>query len=363
MMRWGYALLLLFYAGVASAHPAPFSYLDIYLNETGTHGTLTLHDYDVAHELGLSDPAALLDVNTAQRNQQQLTRLIESRLQLQAEQRALKPDWQGIEVLAERQSLRLRFQLLDNTPAELAVSAHLFPYDAIHQTFINIYEAGQLKHQDILDAQRTSMSYYSGSVQGRWAVLRTYLQAGIHHILIGPDHILFLFGLLLLGGSLWRLLGIVTAFTVGHSITLSLAVLGVVRLAPSLVEPVIALSVVVVGVDNLLVRKAIESKALQSSTRDLRPWLAAVFGLVHGFGFAAVLQEFDLPREALAWSLAAFNIGVELGQLVIVLLVAGALWGLRRYSAALAERCVLLGSGVVIAAGAYWFVQRVWFVA
>lgn len=363
MMRWCHALLLMMCAGVAGAHPAPFSYLDVYLDDAGTHGALTVHDYDVAHELGLSDPATLLHADTARRNQQELVQLIESRLQLQAGQRAIKLDWQGIEVLAERQSLRLQFKLPGTTPGELVVSAHLFPYDASHQTFINIYEAGQLKHQAILDAQRTRMSYYNGSVQGRWAVVRTYVQAGVHHILIGPDHILFLFGLLLLGGSLWRLLGIVTAFTVGHSITLSLAVLGVVRVAPSLVEPVIALSVVVVGVDNLLVRSTAGANALQGATHDLRPWLAAVFGLVHGFGFAAVLQEFGLPREALAWSLAAFNIGVELGQLSIVLLVAGALWGLRRYSATLAERCVPLGSGVVIAAGAYWFVQRVWFVA
>ena len=225
-----------------------------------------------------------------------------------------------------------------------------------------MYEDGQLKHQASLDARDTGMKYYSGSMQGRWAVVRTYVQSGVHHILIGPDHILFLFGLLLLGGTLWRLLGIVTAFTIGHSITLSVAVLGLVRLPSSVVEPVIALSVVVVGVDNLLVRKQrSETDTSESSARDLRPWLAVVFGLIHGFGFAAVLQEFGLPREALAWSLAAFNIGVELGQLVIVFLVTGALLSLRRYSAALAERCVPFGSAVVIAAGAYWFVQRVWF--
>jgi hypothetical protein len=81
---------------------------------------------------------------------------------------------------------------------------------------------------------------------------------------------------------------------------------------------------------------------------------------LHGFGFAAVLLEFGLPREALGWSLAAFNIGVEIGQLAIVLAMAAALMLLQRYSAELAKRCVVMGSVAVIAAGLYWFVQRVW---
>ncbi len=366
VMRWCYVLLLMpmlmLWAGVAAAHPAPFSYLDVYLDNSGAHGTLTLHDYDVAHELGLPQPEMLRKAEVVQQHRNQLTQLIDKRMQITADQQAVAPHWQDIVALPERESVRLGFQLLDQRPGELDIAAWLFAYDLTHQTFVNVYEDGQLKHQAILDARDTGMKYYSGSVQGRWAVVRTYVQSGVHHILIGPDHILFLFGLLLLGGTLWRLLSIITAFTIGHSITLSVAVLGLVRLPSSVVEPVIALSVVVVGVDNLLVRKQrSETDTSESSARDLRPWLAVVFGLIHGFGFAAVLQEFGLPREALAWSLAAFNIGVELGQLVIVFLVTGALLSLRRYSAALAERCVLFGSAVVIAAGAYWFVQRVWF--
>ena len=347
------------FAGYASAHPAPFSYLDVYLDADGARGTLTLHDYDVAHELSLGPPGMLIEPPVMQAQREPLQRLIERRMQVTADQQPASLQWRGMTLLPERESVQLQFDLLDDRPAELGIVAWLFAYDPVHQTFINIYEDGQLKHQAILDAGNTSMTYYSGSAQGRWAVVKTYVLSGVHHILIGPDHILFLFGLLLLGGSLWRLAGIVTSFTIGHSITLSLAVLGVLELPSSLIEPVIALSVVVVGVDNLLVRRQQMTEA--AAARDLRPWLAAVFGLIHGFGFASVLQEFGLPREALAWSLAAFNIGVELGQLVIVFLVAGALWGVRRYSARLAERCVLAGSVLVIAAGAYWFVQRVWF--
>jgi hypothetical protein len=174
---------------------------------------------------------------------------------------------------------------------------------------------------------------------------------------------------LLLGGSWWRLAAIVTAFTIGHSITLSLAALQIVQISPSIVEPAIALSIIVVGVDNLLVNRQQRSTpggvpSHSGPSRDLRPVLAAVFGLIHGFGFAAVLIEFGLPREALGWSLAAFNVGVEVGQLFIVLaMIALARFAVRLpvYRAAHAERFLTLASVAVIAAGVYWLVQRIGF--
>ncbi|MGC3981742.1 MAG: HupE/UreJ family protein [Steroidobacteraceae bacterium] len=353
-------LIMLMCAHQASAHPAPFSYLDLYLESGSARGALVLHDYDVAHELGLAQPELLLDAGVAGSYQTRIVQLLNARLHFIADKQAIEPIWQTAEILGERQSLRLPFNLQSRGIGELRIQTQLFPYDVTHQSFINIYESGRLKHQAILDAGHTSLSYYSGNVPGRWAVVRDFVQAGIQHILIGPDHILFLIGLLLLGGTLWRLVSIVTAFTLGHSITLSLAALGWVKFAPNVVEPLIALSIVVVGVDNLLVRRQARLGAM-TEPRDLRPWLAAAFGLIHGFGFASVLLEFGLPRMALGWSLAAFNVGVELGQLAIVLPVTGALWILRRYSAAWIERCVLAGSILVSVAGAYWFVQRIWF--
>ena len=179
---------------------------------------------------------------------------------------------------------------------------------------------------------------------------RSCLQ-GFEHILIGPDHILFLLGLLLFGGGWQALVRIVTAFTIGHSITLSLATLGIVSPAARVIEPAIALSIVVVGADNLV----------RGSGRDLRAWMALAFGLVHGFGFASVLREFGLPAEALGWSLFSFNVGVEMGQLAIVLVAATLLSAIRRRSEAVGYRVAYAGSVVVMAAGSYWFVERVFF--
>jgi hydrogenase/urease accessory protein HupE len=353
---WVVVLFCVGVAKIAAAHPAPFSYFDFRLTATAVDGVLVVHDFDAAHELGLDRPERLLDPKIAQSNGHELTRILEQRVRIAIDGQVVPLKWTEVEVLPERQSLRLPFRIDSEARGRIEIDTVLFPYDENHQSFINIYDEGGLKHQAILSTEHHALSYYRSSVQGRWAVVRDFAQAGIHHIFIGIDHILFLIGLLLLGGSLWRLTTIVTAFTLGHSVTLSLAVLEIVRIAPHIVEPAIALSIVVVGVDNLLVRNR---RSQSDRVRDLRPWLAAVFGLIHGFGFAAVLLEVGLPREALGWSLAAFNIGVELGQLAIVLVAAAALVVLRRHHPAAAERVVLIGSFVVIVAGGYWFVQRI----
>jgi hydrogenase/urease accessory protein HupE len=331
----------------AGAHPAPFSYLDLHLDAQGAGGTLVIHDFDAAHELGLDDPQALLEPGLARARSGEPVTL----------------QWRPVEVLLERQSLSFAFALTSaGRPAHLEIDAVLFPYDPVHQTFINVYDAGKLERQAILSASDSRFEHFAGTTQGQWAVVRTFVVSGVEHILIGPDHLLFLLGLLLLGGSLWRLATIVTAFTLGHSVTLSLAALDLVRVSPAVVEPAIALSIVVVGVDNLLVRRrhALEP---QSRTFDLRPWLAVAFGLIHGFGFAAVLREVGLPPGALGWSLAAFNVGVELGQLAVVAVAVAVLAALRRYDVVWAERFVVAGSVGVIVAGLYWFAERVGFIA
>lgn len=213
-----------------------------------------------------------------------------------------------------------------------------------------MYERGELARQEVLDRGRTTLDFYSGTAQGRFAVFRAFTASGVHHIAIGPDHILFVIGLLLLGGRLSRLLLIISAFTAGHSITLSLATLGILQPPAHIVEPAIALSIVYVGADNLLVGE---------HGRDTRPWIALFFGLVHGFGFASVLREMGLPNRSVGVSLLAFNLGVEIGQALIVVVVTAALTAIRNRAPALFKRIAVAGSVVVILAGTYWFVQRV----
>lgn len=351
------AALCLLVGREALAHPAPFSYLDLHLDAGGVSGTLVVHDLDAAHDLGIASADSLLDPAIAAAQRDRLVALLTPRLSLMFDGQPVTVAWGAIDVVPDRQSLRLAFTVSGGRPGRVGLRAYLFPHDPIHQTFVNIYEETALKHQAILDATRQTADYYSGSVQGRMSVVRTFVASGIEHILIGPDHILFLVGLLLLGGSLKRLALIVTSFTIGHSVTLSLAALDMVSPPAQFIEPLIALTIVVVGADNVLVLRGTADASKQAT--DIRAWLAAGFGLIHGFGFAYVLKEFGLPQDALGWSLFAFNLGVELGQLLIVGVVASLLLLVRRQSAIAAHWVAMAGSIAVILAGLYWFVERV----
>ena len=193
---------------------------------------------------------------------------------------------------------------------------------------------------------------------GPWAGAGRFLRLGAEHIFQGSDHIAFLIGVLLLGGSFRQLVGIVTAFTVAHSLTLALATLGWVVPPPRLVEPLIALSIVAVGVENLLSLRAPLSPERVRAAIGHRWRLTFGFGLVHGFGFAGALRALDLPRSLLAPSLLTFNLGVELGQLVIVALAWPLLRWLRgvRWMWPVGTRWASAGVAVL---GAYWLLERV----
>jgi hypothetical protein len=344
-------LALVLLTAPVAAHPVPFSYLDVHLDSGSLTGTLVVHIFDAGHDLPAEPPEQLLDASFLAPRAAGLSELLMSRLHLSNDGRPIALRVVAVDSLPDRQSIRLQLAGdLSGPPGAVTVAAHLFPYDPQHQTFVNIYEGGRLT-QAIVDASHQSVAYFSGTRQGTFAVVKKFVPAGIHHILIGPDHLLFLVGLLLLGGSLGRLAAIVTAFTAAHSLTLSLAALNIVTPPARLIEPAIALSIVYVGADNLLVR----------SGRDVRAWIAFGFGFIHGFGFASVLREMDLPARALGWSLFSFNLGVEIGQLCVVLVVASLFGWLRSRSQLAGRHLAFAGSIVVIAAGAFWFVQRVFF--
>jgi hydrogenase/urease accessory protein HupE len=348
------ALISIFsFAPYAVAHPVPFSYLDVRIEPGAIELTLVAHMFDVAHELGVDPPDRVLDPSVLIPKGDAVLALLRGRLQITAGGYTLTEGaWSAPEPLPDRQSVRWHARYLTtNAPGSVTVTAILFPYDPAHQTFLNFYEGGALTSQAILDRSHPQLEYFVGDRQGVFAVIRKFVPAGIHHILIGPDHLLFLVGLLLLGGSIRRLLLVVSAFTAAHSITLSLAALNVITPPVRLIEPAIALSIVYVGVDNLMVGRG----------RDVRAWIAFAFGFIHGFGFANVLREMNLPSRALGWSLFSFNLGVEIGQLLVVVVVASALMGLRSRNQAAGRRLAFAGSLAVILVGAFWFVQRIFF--
>ena len=238
----------------------------------------------------------------------------------------------------------------------------LFDVDPSHRGLVQWTPPGATQPQArVFAADRASQELQLVAPSG-WETLRQYVVEGIWHIWIGFDHILFLLALLLpsvlvRGAGGWtptpslkragvEVLKVVTAFTLAHSITLSLAVLGLVSLPSRVVESVIAASVVVAALNNL------------RGTIDRRRWVMAfVFGLVHGFGFASVLADLGLPQGALALALVGFNVGVELGQLAIVAVFLPLAFALRT-TGFYRVGVLRFGSLAVAVLAGWWFVQR-----
>ncbi|MGO9711742.1 MAG: HupE/UreJ family protein [Polyangiaceae bacterium] len=206
-------------------------------------------------------------------------------------------------------------------------------------------QAGDATIDDVLYAKHPVLdaSFESAPPRSRFV---SFVGMGIEHILTGFDHLLFLLGLVLVARGVRSLVGVVTAFTVAHSITLALAATGVWAPSARIIEPAIALSIAYVGAENLLLR--------DTSKR----WrLAFAFGLVHGFGFAGALRAIALPRAEVPVALVGFNVGVELGQLVVL---AGVLpvVALLRQRPWFEARGVKGLSAAIALVGLVWFFQR-----
>lgn len=343
------AALLALAPRAADAHSQPFSWVDLRVERGRLSGDATAHVVDLAHVAGLAEPDSLRSAAFVAAHRASLERALIEALRLSSDGRPVRPAVRSLDVVPEKQAVRLGFDVAVPAGAELRLDGPLFTWEAVHETYFNVRVDGVLRHQDLLDSGHRSSTFALAAAPSVAAVVLRFAREGVHHIFIGPDHVLFVLALLLLGGGARRLAKIVTAFTVAHSLTLALATFGVVDPPSRLVESAIALSIVVVGVENLLAARG---------GRDVRAALAFAFGFVHGFGFASVLRELSLPPQALGSALFAFNAGVEVGQLAIVFAAAPLLGWLRARSPRWNDRVLAWGSFAVIAAGGWWFVQR-----
>jgi hypothetical protein len=236
----------------------------------------------------------------------------------------------------------------------------LFDLDAQHKGLLRLRQSAST--QAAIFSSESPIQRFTIGQSSRWRQIRQYVREGMWHIWTGYDHLLFLLALLLpsvltrdgtgckaisgFQAALWDVVGIVTAFTAAHSITLTLAALGLIEVPSRLVESVIALSVAVAALANLYPR-------LLS-----RRWLVAFgFGLVHGFGFAGALSDLGLPQGSLLLSLVSFNAGVELGQLACVGLVIPPAF-LLRHSWSYPRLILVPGSYVIAVISLIWFLER-----
>ncbi len=364
MKRLLVALLLVMASAAAQAHKPSDSYLSFKSEPGHVTGQWDIALRDLEYAIGLdADGNGEITWGELSARHQDLASYALARLQVSAGDAACV--LQATDHLVDRHSdgayAVIRFSGDCAAAGTLKIRYGLFfELDPTHRGLVRI-EAGGVTQTAVFGPERAEQTF-NLAAPSLLAQITAYVREGVWHIWIGFDHVLFLLSLLLPavflreGGRwvpaqrfkpvFWDVLRVVTAFTVAHSITLSLAALEIITLPSRLVESVIAASVVFAALNNLypLVNE--------------RRWLMAfVFGLIHGFGFASVLTDLGLPRDALVSSLFGFNVGVELGQLTIVavfLPLAFALRGTRFYS-----RVVFAGGSVLVAIlAAIWLAER-----
>lgn len=357
-----FSLLLSFNA---LAHKPSDSYLTLRVDGAAVAGQwdIALRDLDFAIGLDINGDAQITWGEVRMR-QQDIAAYALSRLKLQSNTQDCPARVREylIDDHTDGAYVVMRFEAVCAVPIQVlqARYALFFDIDPQHKGLLRLESTGQ-STTGIFSPEKSSQEFTLAQ-PNKWRQFFDYGHEGVWHIWIGFDHILFLLALLLpavvwrdgnawkavsaFKPAFWSVFKIVTAFTVAHSITLSLATLGVVSLPSRWVESTIAASVVIAALNNLY-----------PLFRERRWMMAFAFGLIHGFGFASVLRDLGLPQDALVLALVAFNLGVEAGQLAIVaafLPVAYALRGGWVY-----QRMILYGGSLSIAGvAAVWFVER-----
>ena len=364
-------------SGAALAHSSSNSYLTL----SAPAGSLTLRadlhlrDVDLIFDLD-ADRDGQVNWGETHLRQAELASWLDQGLQLSAAGQKCQLGTADLQASQHADGTYLSAQWTPNCPglSDLA-SANLslryglmFAQDSLHRGLLKVDLPG-LQTSALLSPERPE-AQVSRADSSAWRVFGRYIVEGVWHIWIGIDHIVFLLSLLVLAPLLlsrhritqWPaaqqarpvlmdVLAVVTAFTVAHSITLGLTIMEWLTPPPDLVEPAIALSVVLAALNNLL------------GVNSLKRWrLAFVFGLVHGFGFASVLLDLGLPASALVAALGGFNVGVELGQLAIVGVFLPIAW-LLRHTRFYRWVIVAGGSAAIVVLGLFWTLDRIGWLA
>ena len=370
MMRWLVFLAALLLQTAAWAHKPSDSYLTLRASvgssDVAVRWDIALRDLDYVLQLDRDGNGELTWGEVRQRSAD-IARYAAGRLELSSAEKGCPMEATGPLMLDKHSdgtyavlTLTARCEsLLGNLNARYFL---LFDVDPSHRGLVQWVAPGGDAAQALVFGAESGEQKLALQAPDAWETLRQYIVEGAWHIWIGFDHILFLLALLLPSvlmrreggwqpvddqrGAAIEVFKVVTAFTLAHSVTLSLAALEVVTLPSRLVESVIAASVVLAALNNL--RGTIERK---------RWVLAFVFGLIHGFGFASVLADLGLPQDALVLALVGFNVGVELGQLAIVAVFLPIAFALRRTK--FYRVGVLTGGSILVALLAgWWFIER-----
>jgi hydrogenase/urease accessory protein HupE len=343
----------------AAAHDPGLSSLTIRQRANGLEATLTLAARDAAQlaELDENHDGAVTQIEFA-RGRRQLEAAVARNVVVAADGK-----------VAGAKSIRSRLDENNNVEVRLDFGATAFSSLEIqskliaslplgHRQYLQVQNSsGGKVFEGLLSAtadRATAQMLYSNANNTAFEAVHSFtnfLSLGVKHILTGYDHLLFLFGLLIMARGFFFSLSIITSFTIAHSATLAVATLQLVQIPSRIVEPLIAASIVFVGVENLFRGEILKSR---------RP-VTVGFGLIHGFGFASALTESGVGSSAggVVLPLFSFNLGVELGQIMIAVAVLPIIWKLRE-NPMFITRWAPTCSAIVVVLGSFWFVQRVW---
>ena len=343
----------------AKAHDPGLSSLTIRQLPNGLEATLTLAVKDAAQiaELDQDQDGTVTQAEFG-RNQSQFDVAVASQIVIAVNGKVVK-DSSIHSRLDENNNVEARLNFHGAGFSSLEIQSKIIaslPFG--HRQYLQIQNSrGQTIFERLLSAATDRATVEVPHARSNTAALEAvssftnFLCLGVKHILTGYDHLLFLIGLLLVARGFFPSLGIITSFTIAHSITLAVATLGLVQIPSRIVEPLIAASIVFVGIENLL----------RGDIPKARRVVPFGFGLIHGFGFASALREAGIGSGTggIVLPLFSFNLGVELGQIMVAALALPIIWKLREnplFIARWAPAC----SAAVVLLGSFWFVQRVW---
>ena len=343
----------------AKAHDPGLSSLTIRQLPNGLEATLTLAVKDAAQiaELDQDQDGTVTQAEFG-RNQSQFDVAVASQIVIAVNGKVVK-DSSIHSRLDENNNVEARLNFHGAGFSSLEIQSKIIaslPFG--HRQYLQIQNSrGQTIFERLLSAATDRATVEVAHARSNTAALEAvssftnFLCLGVKHILTGYDHLLFLIGLLLVARGFFASLGIITSFTIAHSITLAVATLGLVQIPSRIVESLIAASIVFVGIENLL----------RGDIPKARRVVPFGFGLIHGFGFASALREAGIGSGTggIVLPLFSFNLGVELGQIMVAALALPIIWKLREnplFIARWAPAC----SAAVVLLGSFWFVQRVW---
>ena len=351
-------LTLVFSGQLALAHPPGLSSAEITLGATDIKATLTFAIQDIeAFNPMDSDQDAEVTPAEMDAAKPAIAQWVAEQFVLYVDNAVIKTDAVGKVSFDQQNNAQVQLQFTPSAAQQLSLESQvLSKLPAGHKQYLTIKNHnGQILLEKMLTQEDSHVNLQIPAANAATAsepqshTFTDFLALGIEHILTGYDHLLFLFSLLVVTRSFLPALKIITFFTLAHSITLGLASFNLVELPGSVVEPLIAITIIYVALENLW----------RGDNPKGREWLTFFFGLIHGFGFASVLREMNIGASdgGIMLPLFSFNLGVELGQISVASIILPLIWWLHKRPA-IGSKLTPAGSVLAGLAGCFWLVER-----